>query len=184
MPTPWSSLSHHTRQGSRHACSCHQLPLFLTSLHACRCVTAAIVAWARRLVSPDILRLVHPGARMVYVGKEAGLHTRSQEQIHAMLCALAAEGATVLRLKGGDPFMFGRGGEEAAYLRERGIRVHTVPGAAVACCLGAAVLHYSCAAAAWCACCLPKCISAMPLPEFQFVFTRCKKAHKIMVICL
>ena len=79
-------------------------------------------------MSPDILRLVHPGARMVYVGKEAGLHTRSQDEIHAMLCAFARDGATVLRLKGGDPFMFGRGGEEAEYLRARGIAVHTVPG--------------------------------------------------------
>ena len=65
---------------------------------------------------------------MVYVGKEAGLHTRSQAEIHAMLCAFARDGATVLRLKGGDPFMFGRGGEEAEYLRARGIAVHTVPG--------------------------------------------------------
>ena len=81
-------------------------------------------------MSPDILRLVHPGARMVYVGKEAGLHTRSQDEIHAMLCAFARDGATVLRLKGGDPFMFGRGGEEAEYLRARGIAVHAVPGEA------------------------------------------------------
>jgi siroheme synthase len=81
-----------------------------------------------RLVSHDILRLVHAGANMVYVGKEAGLHTRSQDEIHALLCQFAEKGSTVLRLKGGDPFIFGRGGEEAEYLRQRGIAVHCVPG--------------------------------------------------------
>lgn len=79
-------------------------------------------------MSHDILRLVHAGAKMVYVGKESGLHTRSQEEIHAMLCQFAEKGSSVLRLKGGDPFIFGRGGEEAEYLRERGIAVHCVPG--------------------------------------------------------
>ncbi len=81
-----------------------------------------------RLISAEILRLIHPGARMVYVGKQAGLHTRTQEEIHALLCQFASEGHTVLRLKGGDPFIFGRGGEEAQYLQERGIAVYTVPG--------------------------------------------------------
>ena len=81
-----------------------------------------------RLISTEILRLVHPGARMVYVGKQAGLHTRTQEEIHSLLCQFASEGSTVLRLKGGDPFIFGRGGEEAQYLQQRGIRVYTVPG--------------------------------------------------------
>ncbi len=65
---------------------------------------------------------------MIYVGKEAGLHTRSQDEIHALLCQFAEKGSTVLRLKGGDPFIFGRGGEEAEYLRDRGIAVHCVPG--------------------------------------------------------
>ena len=65
---------------------------------------------------------------MVYVGKQAGLHTRTQEEIHALLCQFASEGSMVLRLKGGDPFIFGRGGEEAQYLQERGIAVYTVPG--------------------------------------------------------
>ena len=85
----------------------------------------------RRLVSDDILRLVHGGARMVYVGKQAGYHTATQAEIHAMLCQFAEEGSTVVRLKGGDPFIFGRGGEEMQYLEERGITVHTIPGAAL-----------------------------------------------------
>lgn len=66
---------------------------------------------------------------MVYVGKEAGFHTRTQDEIHTLLCRFADAGASVLRLKGGDPYIFGRGGEEALHLRERGIAVHCVPGA-------------------------------------------------------
>jgi len=66
---------------------------------------------------------------MVYVGKQAGYHTATQAEIHAMLCQFAEEGNTVVRLKGGDPFIFGRGGEEMQYLEERGITVHTIPGA-------------------------------------------------------
>ena len=80
-------------------------------------------------MSDDILRLVHGGARMVYVGKQMGFHTATQTQIHEMLCQFAEAGNSVLRLKGGDPFIFGRGGEEMLYLEERGIRVHTIPGA-------------------------------------------------------
>lgn len=83
---------------------------------------------AHRLVSDDILGLIHGSATMVYVGKEAGFHTRTQEEIHQMLLAFAEAGASVVRLKGGDPYVFGRGGEELAYLRERGIKVHAVPG--------------------------------------------------------
>ena len=82
-----------------------------------------------RLVSPDILRLVHNGARMVYVGKQKGFHTRTQDEIHELLCHFALEGSSVLRLKGGDPFVFGRGGEEVQYLQQRNIKTHVIPGA-------------------------------------------------------
>ena len=82
-----------------------------------------------RLVSPDILRLVHDGARMVYVGKQKGFHTRTQDEIHELLCHFALEGSSVLRLKGGDPFVFGRGGEEVQYLQQRNIKTHVIPGA-------------------------------------------------------
>ncbi|BDA44210.1 Siroheme synthase [Coccomyxa sp. Obi] len=102
-------------------------PLLLT-LRAVQLMQSADVVLYDRLVSHDILRLVHAGAKMVYVGKEAGLHTRSQDEIHTLLCQFAEKGSTVLRLKGGDPFIFGRGGEEAEYLRRRGISVHCVPG--------------------------------------------------------
>jgi uroporphyrin-III C-methyltransferase len=89
--------------------------------------TADVVLYDR-LVSDDILRLAHGGARMVYVGKQAGFHTRSQEQIHELLCEFASAGNKVLRLKGGDPYVFGRGGEEMLYLQQRGIKVHCIPG--------------------------------------------------------
>lgn len=65
---------------------------------------------------------------MVYVGKNRGFHTRTQPEIHELLCQFAEAGSKVLRLKGGDPFVFGRGGEEMQYLQERGIKVYTVPG--------------------------------------------------------
>jgi uroporphyrinogen III methyltransferase/synthase len=63
-----------------------------------------------------------------YVGKESGRHSLPQDQINALLVGLAASGKRVVRLKGGDPFVFGRGGEEAKYLKEHGIRYEIVPG--------------------------------------------------------
>ena len=65
---------------------------------------------------------------MVYVGKNRGFHTRTQPEIHELLCHFAQQGSRVMRLKGGDPFVFGRGGEEMQYLQQHGIKVHTVPG--------------------------------------------------------
>ncbi|GAX80263.1 hypothetical protein CEUSTIGMA_g7701.t1 [Chlamydomonas eustigma] len=100
----------------------------LLTLRAAQLMHVADVVLYDRLVSDDILKLVNPGARMVYVGKEAGLHTRSQDEIHTLLLAFAEAGATVLRLKGGDPYVFGRGGEEVQFLSSKGIKVHCVPG--------------------------------------------------------
>lgn len=64
----------------------------------------------------------------MYVGKQQGYHSRSQEEIHELLHCFAAAGACVVRLKGGDPFVFGRGAEEAQYLEARGILTFVVPG--------------------------------------------------------
>lgn len=100
----------------------------LLTLRAAQLLQSADVVLYDRLVSDDILRLVNPGARMVYVGKEAGYHTRTQDEIHSLLQAFAEAGACVIRLKGGDPYVFGRGGEEVQYLQARGIKVHCVPG--------------------------------------------------------
>lgn len=65
---------------------------------------------------------------MLFVGKGKGFHSSKQEDIHELLLQFAEEGATVVRLKGGDPYVFGRGGEELEYLEQKGVRVWCVPG--------------------------------------------------------
>lgn len=80
----------------------------LLTLRAVQLMQTADVVLYDRLVSEDILQLVHGGARMVYVGKQSGYHTRTQDEIHEMLLEFADAGATVIRLKGGDPYVFGR----------------------------------------------------------------------------
>lgn len=81
-----------------------------------------------RLVSPEILAWADPAAEMIYVGKASGHHSWPQEDINKVLLEKAAQGKTVVRLKGGDPFVFGRGGEEAEYLLAGGQRYEVVPG--------------------------------------------------------
>jgi uroporphyrin-III C-methyltransferase len=100
----------------------------LLTVRALQLMQRADVVLYDRLISDDILRLVGPEALMVYVGKEKGLHTRPQEEIQALLADFAAEGSTVVRLKGGDPYIYGRGGEEAEHLEAQGVRVRCVPG--------------------------------------------------------
>jgi len=100
----------------------------LLTVKAVRLMASADLVLYDRLISPEILSLVNPNAAMLYVGKEAGLHTRPQEEIHELMLQFASSGRTVLRLKGGDPTVFGRGGEELEYLEERGVPVHVVPG--------------------------------------------------------
>eukprot|EP00887_Chlorella_sp_A99_P000865 scaffold5.g865.t1 len=123
----------------------------LLTLRAVQLMQSADVVLYDRLVSEDILRLVGPSALMVYVGKQRSFHTRRraaacrQEEIHELLCHFAREGASVVRLKGGDPFIFGRGGEETEYLQARSVRVNVVPGitaaAGVAAELGLPLTH-------------------------------------------
>lgn len=101
----------------------------LLTLKALRVLQTADVIFYDRLVSEDILRLTNPGALMIYVGKRQSYHTRSQGEIHELLKSFATDaGASVVRLKGGDPYIFGRGGEEMEYLMERGVRVRCIPG--------------------------------------------------------
>ena len=80
------------------------------------------------LVSQPILNLICPTAERIFVGKARGAHTLPQDQITALLIEKAQTAAVVVRLKGGDPFMFGRGGEEMAELIEAGVEVEMVPG--------------------------------------------------------
>lgn len=100
----------------------------LLTLRAVRLLKAADAVVYDRLVSPEILALAPRGARMIPVGKAPKCHTVPQERINEILAELADEGLTVARLKGGDPLIFGRGSEEAAYLAERGIASEYCPG--------------------------------------------------------
>ena len=88
-----------------------------------------------RLVSEDVLALARRDAERIEVGKENGLHHTTQDGIHALMLEHARAGKRVVRLKGGDPFVFGRGGEELEFLRAHGIAYEVVPGisAALAC---------------------------------------------------
>ncbi|XQA61871.1 uroporphyrinogen-III C-methyltransferase [Xanthomonas sacchari] len=102
------------------------------ALHALR---QADVVLHDRLVSAAILQLIPAGTERIAVGKSADGHSVAQEQIHALLLEHARRGRRVVRLKGGDPFVFGRGGEELEYLRAHGVDYAVVPGitAALAC---------------------------------------------------
>ena len=81
-----------------------------------------------RLVNPQLLKQVRPDAEIIYAGKTVGDHTMTQEEINFLLVTKAKEGKSVCRLKGGDPFVFGRGGEEAEALVEEGLPFEVVPG--------------------------------------------------------
>lgn len=100
----------------------------LITLRGVRCLQEADVVVYDYLVNPEILRHTLDGAERIYAGKQGGAHTLSQEAINELLVRKAGEGAIVARLKGGDPFVFGRGGEEAEALHGAGIPFEVVPG--------------------------------------------------------
>ncbi len=100
----------------------------LLTLRAARLLQLADVLVHDRLVGQGVLELANPRARRIDVGKAAGRHAMAQQQINELLVELAAPDRVVVRLKGGDPFVFGRGGEEAVHLLRHGIRVEVVPG--------------------------------------------------------
>ncbi len=100
----------------------------LLTLRALRMLQSADAVVYDRLVSPEILDLAPGDARMIAVGKAPKCHTVPQDRINEMLAELAAAGQTVARLKGGDPLIFGRGSEEAAFLTARAIPVEYAPG--------------------------------------------------------
>jgi uroporphyrin-III C-methyltransferase / precorrin-2 dehydrogenase / sirohydrochlorin ferrochelatase len=107
----------------------------LLTLRALRALNQADVILHDRLVSKDIIDLARRDAARIEVGKQAGNHHVPQDEIHALMLQHARAGRRVVRLKGGDPFVFGRGGEELEFLRAHGVAYEVVPGitAAVAC---------------------------------------------------
>lgn len=109
----------------------------LLTLKAARLIAAADVLVYDHLVGEGIADLARNDARRIYAGKEASKHTLPQEDINRLLVDLAQEGLAVVRLKGGDPFIFGRGGEELETLVEAGIPFEVVPGVTAAAGCGA-----------------------------------------------
>lgn len=100
----------------------------LITVYGMECIEKADVIIYDRLVSSELLRYAKKEAEFIYAGKEPGKHGTIQEQINHWLVEKANEGKTVVRLKGGDPFVFGRGGEEAEVLANHHIPFEIVPG--------------------------------------------------------
>lgn len=100
----------------------------LLTVRALRAIQAATVLLVDDLVNEAIVALAPPGARLVWVGKRGGCRSTPQDFIHRLMVTGARAGETVVRLKGGDPFIFGRGGEEVEHLRAAGVAVQVVNG--------------------------------------------------------
>jgi len=100
----------------------------LITVKGAKALAAADVVLYDRLAAPALLDLAPPSAKRIYVGKQPGGHAMRQEEINAVLVEQANLGRTVVRLKGGDPFVFGRGGEELLACAEAGIPCEVIPG--------------------------------------------------------
>ena len=100
----------------------------LLTIKALRLLKTADVVVYDRLVSADILQLIPPGVSRISVAKSPGKHCIPQHQINEIIVNLAKSGRRIVRLKGGDPYMFGRGGEEVLALRQHNIAFEVVPG--------------------------------------------------------
>jgi len=100
----------------------------LLTIKALRVIRQADVIIYDRLVNPDILSEAKDGCEFVYVGKKNSHHMLPQDEINEVIYQASQKYENVVRLKGGDPFVFGRGGEEGIYLRERGVKFEFIPG--------------------------------------------------------
>ena len=104
----------------------------LLTLRAARALAEARLVLYDKLVSKAVLELVNPQADLIFVGKQSGHHVLTQDGIIELMVRLAKSGRSVLRLKGGDPYIFGRGGEEAQALAAAGIAFEVIPGISAA----------------------------------------------------
>ena len=100
----------------------------LLTLRAAQVLRRCDVVVYDSLVEEELLQWTGPECERIYVGKRYGSHSREQSQINDLLVEKASEGKTVVRLKGGDPYVFGRGGEEFLALKEAGISCEEIPG--------------------------------------------------------
>lgn len=100
----------------------------LVTLKALKALQSCDTVVYDSLLADELLQWTKPACEKIYVGKRYGCHSRKQDEINALLVEKAREGKTVVRLKGGDPYVFGRGGEEFMAVREAGIRCEEIPG--------------------------------------------------------
>jgi len=122
------SPSHDCRIGTVHLVGAGPGDPDLLTLRAARLLMSAGIVVHDGLVAPEILAMTRSGARLISVAKARSRHTMKQDEINALLVREALAGHDVVRLKGGDPFIFGRGGEEAEACRAAGVPVQVVPG--------------------------------------------------------
>jgi uroporphyrin-III C-methyltransferase len=100
----------------------------LLTIKAAQVIEQADIVIYDRLANPDILKMAKHAKEFIFVGKEYGKHLKPQNEINEIIHQASLKYKTVVRLKGGDPFVFGRGGEEALYLKQKGVKFEIIPG--------------------------------------------------------